>query len=148
MSTFVGVQISYPSNINVSHQKICFCPAQAPLNTIFTDENFGRRFWSCGKYEQNVNCGFFEWEDPEMCTYGRRVIHQLQERLEKIYKDKFDQNMLVMLCDNKRMRYIERNKLEKLSVLHHKEKKNLRIALLFSWIAFIIIMTVMICSGA
>ena len=121
-STFVGVQISYPRHINVSHQKICYCPAQAPLNTTFTDENFGRRFWSCGKYKQNVNCGFFECKDPEMCPYGRRVIHQLQGRLDE---------------------------LEKLLVVHHKENKNLRIALLFSWIAFAIIVIVLIwCNGA
>ena len=123
MSCFVGVQISYPSNINVSHQKICHCPAQASLKTIFTDENFGRRFWSCGKYKQNVNCGFFEWEDPEMCLYGRRVC-ELQECLETIDKDKVDQHELVML---------------------REENKNLRIALLFfgiallfSWVAIVI----------
>ena len=122
MSCFVGVQISYPSNINVSHQKICHCPAQASLKSIFTDENFGRRFWSCGKYKQNVNCGFFECKDPEMCPYGRRVLHQLQGRLDE---------------------------LEKLLVVHYKENKNLRIAFLFSWIAFAIIVIVLIwCNGA
>ena len=121
-STLVGVQISYPRHINVSHQKICYCPAQAPLNTTFTDENFGRRFWSCGKYKQNVNCGFFECKDPEMCPYGRRVLHQLQGRLDE---------------------------LEKLLVVHYKENKNLRIAFLFSWIAFAIIVIVLIwCNGA
>ena len=149
MSCFVGVQISYPSNINVSHQKICHCPAQASLKTIFTDENFGRRFWSCGKYKQNVNCGFFEWEDPEMCPYGRRVIHQPQECLEKIDKDKVDQDELAMLREKERLLCIEQDKLKKLLVVHHKANKNLRIALLFSWIAFVIIVTVLIwCNGA
>ncbi|KAF3947006.1 hypothetical protein CMV_026799 [Castanea mollissima] len=144
ISSVNGVQNSYPSNINVSHQKICHCPAQASLKTIFNDENFGRRFWSCGKYKQNVNCGFFEWEDPEMCPYGRRVIHQLQECPEKIDKDKVDQDELAMLREKERMLCIEQDKLKKLLVVHHKENKNLRIALLFSWIAFVIIVTVLI----
>ena len=149
MSCFVGVQISYPSNINVSHQKKCHCPAQASLKTIFTDENFGRWFWSCGKYKQNVNCGFFEWEDPEMCPYGRRVIHQPQECLEKIDKDKVNQDELAMLREKERLLCIEQDKLKKLLVVHHKANKNLRIALLFSWIAFVIIVTVLIwCNGA
>jgi len=125
MFCFVGIQILYPSNISVSHQKNCYCPAQAPLKTIFTThENFGRRFWSCGKIKQNVSCGFFEWEDPEMCSHERRVICELQERLEKIDKDKVDQDELVML---------------------REENKNLRIALLFfgiallfSWVAIVI----------
>ncbi|KAL4614179.1 hypothetical protein ACB092_07G035400 [Castanea dentata] len=125
ISSVNGIQILYPSNISVSHQKNCYCPARATLKTIFTThENFGRRFWTCGKIKQNVNCGFFEWEDPEMCSYGQRVIHQLQERLEKIDKDKVDQHELVML---------------------REENKNLRIALLFfgiallfSWIAIVI----------
>ncbi|KAF3945769.1 hypothetical protein CMV_027887 [Castanea mollissima] len=131
-------------NINVSHQKICHCPAQASPKTIFTDENFGRRFWSSGKYKQNVNCGFFEWEDPEMCPYGRSVMHQLQECPEKIDKDKVDQDELAMLREKERMLCIEQDKLKKLLVVHHKENKNLRIALLFSWIAFVIIVTVLI----
>ena len=118
MFCFAGKQILYPSNISVSHQKNCYCPARAPLKTIFTThENFERRFWSCGKIKQNVNCGFFEWEDPEMCSHERRVICELQERLEKIDKDKVDQDELIML---------------------REENKNLRIALLFSWIAIVI----------
>ena len=125
MFCFVGIQILYPSNISVSHQKNCYCPARAPLKTIFTThENFGRRFWSCGKIKQNVNCGFFEWEDPEMCSHERRVICELQERLEKIDKDKVDQDELVMLR--------EENKNLRIALLFFE------IALLFSWVAIVI----------
>ena len=121
-------------------------PARAPLKTIFTThENLGRRFWSCGKIKQNESCEFFEWEDPEMCSHERRVICELQERLEKIDKDKVDQDELVMLREKERMLRIEQNKLKKLLVVRHKENKNLRIALLFfgiallfSWVAIVI----------
>ena len=54
-----------------------------------------------------------------------------------------------MLREKERMLCIEQDKLKKLLLVHHKENKNLRIALLFSWIAFVIIVTVLIwCNGA
>jgi pyruvate formate-lyase activating enzyme-like uncharacterized protein len=28
----------------------------------------------------NQDCGYFEWLDPKMCSFGRKVVHHLYQR--------------------------------------------------------------------
>ena len=32
----------------------------------------------------NQDCGFFEWLDPKMCSFGKRVVHRLHQRQEEL----------------------------------------------------------------
>ncbi|KAB1216078.1 hypothetical protein CJ030_MR4G026976 [Morella rubra] len=49
----------------------CYCDLRAK-STI------GRQFWGCVKFKDGGHCNYFAWRDPKMCSFGRRVIRQLQ----------------------------------------------------------------------
>ncbi|KAL0421249.1 UNVERIFIED_CONTAM: hypothetical protein Slati_3147800 [Sesamum latifolium] len=54
----------------------CFCGIRAPLRTSWTNDNPGRRFYSCPNCKSG-GCRFFTWDDPPMC-----VIPDLRRKLQ------------------------------------------------------------------
>ncbi|KAB1205560.1 hypothetical protein CJ030_MR7G000897 [Morella rubra] len=62
---------------------MCDCSVQASLKTAYTEGNFGRRFFACVNHKYGRSCNFFNWYDPPMCSYGRRVLRHLREKHER-----------------------------------------------------------------
>ncbi|KAB1223873.1 hypothetical protein CJ030_MR2G000503 [Morella rubra] len=62
---------------------MCDCSVQASLKTTYTEGNFGRRFFACVNHKYGRSCNFFNWYDPPMCSYGRRVLRHLREKHER-----------------------------------------------------------------
>lgn len=61
----------------------CYCGVRAKVRTSWTDNNPGRRFFGCAKYNSNgCGCGYFGWFDPPMCPRGRQIIPRLLRRIE------------------------------------------------------------------
>ncbi|XP_059431582.1 uncharacterized protein LOC132165097 [Corylus avellana] len=73
---------SAQSSASSALQGLCFCERPTVVKTANTEKNFGRRFVSCENWKINQDCGFFEWLDPKMCSFGRKVVHRLHQRHE------------------------------------------------------------------
>ncbi|KAB1206129.1 hypothetical protein CJ030_MR7G014274 [Morella rubra] len=62
----------------------CYYLVESCLKTSYTEQNFGRRFFTCVNYKQGRSCGFFHWYDPPMCVHGKRVLRRLREKHERL----------------------------------------------------------------
>ncbi|KAK4417213.1 hypothetical protein Salat_2546900 [Sesamum alatum] len=73
---------SYGSS-NVS----CKCGKQARLKCSWTNENPGRRFYSCEDYKKirhgRHGCDFFLWEDPPVCPRAMVVVPGLLRNIRE-----------------------------------------------------------------
>ncbi|MED6145627.1 hypothetical protein PIB30_027065 [Stylosanthes scabra] len=59
---------------------LCYHGEPPVLKVVATKENPGRRFWGCVHYDEEKECGFFQWadqehveEDPEMVRLRIKV---------------------------------------------------------------------------
>ncbi|CAN0884593.1 hypothetical protein LINGRAHAP2_LOCUS14888, partial [Linum grandiflorum] len=64
---------------------ICKCGARVVLLTSWTEENLGRRFYSCKLRYSNENnhCQFLLWLDPPIEGRSKEIINCLRRRLSK-----------------------------------------------------------------
>ncbi|TYJ45956.1 hypothetical protein E1A91_A02G090400v1 [Gossypium mustelinum] len=55
---------------------VCYCENPANLNTSWSNDNSGRRFFGCKKYENGFQnpCYFFTWFDPPLIPHSRIVF--------------------------------------------------------------------------
>ncbi|CAL2274372.1 unnamed protein product [Prunus armeniaca] len=65
----------------MSETRRCFCGGFARLETSWTRDNPGRRFWTCCRKK---GCGYFDWFDPQMCARSKMIIHGLLNRINKV----------------------------------------------------------------
>lgn len=63
---------------------ICNCGQRALRMTSNTNKNPGRTFYRCAFWNNEMSCGFFEWEDAlpadSTISHDRRLINQLRRR--------------------------------------------------------------------
>ncbi|KAK9928703.1 hypothetical protein M0R45_025828 [Rubus argutus] len=83
--------------------RYCYCGVLAKQFVSWTDEDPGRRFWSCNKYkpEGNEHCNLFMWIDPPWCPRASSVIKGLQRNRNIL------QNQLRSLRDSKARMQVE-----------------------------------------
>ncbi|POO00940.1 Zinc finger, GRF-type, partial [Trema orientale] len=61
----------------------CKCGELAVIRASWTNENPGRRFYSCPLFEKDkeASYGFFLWLDPKMCRRSMDIIPSLLQRI-------------------------------------------------------------------
>ncbi|CAN0915944.1 hypothetical protein LINGRAHAP2_LOCUS29423 [Linum grandiflorum] len=62
---------------------ICKCGDRVVLLTSWTEDNPGRRFYSCKLRYSNNHCQFFLWLDPPIEGRPKEIINYLRRRLSK-----------------------------------------------------------------
>ncbi|KAF7813272.1 uncharacterized protein G2W53_034248 [Senna tora] len=84
---------SHSSLGSVRRGRFCFCGERAIILTSRTDENPGRRFWRCRKYQTANDCDFFDWfeQDGKDIVIGRlrmkiATLNGTVTRLKKLNK--------------------------------------------------------------
>ncbi|KAL8159889.1 hypothetical protein V2J09_001426 [Rumex salicifolius] len=70
---------------------VCDCEIQAIINTTYSEQNYGRRFYSYPNYDRDEDqfCGFFMWIDTPFDRHTSNVIRKLTQR----QKDLQEQNI-------------------------------------------------------
>nr|GLL44698.1 uncharacterized protein LOC109177281 [Ipomoea trifida] len=61
----------------------CQCGQRLKLQTSWTNENPGRRYWECRFDHGGQMGGFVRWYDPPMCARSRRIIPGLLRRINR-----------------------------------------------------------------
>ncbi|WOG82017.1 hypothetical protein DCAR_0101176 [Daucus carota subsp. sativus] len=61
-------------------QKYCMCGKRARMNTSWTYNNPGRRFFTCARPKEATGCHFFEWVDDDFSGRAMAVITHLNHR--------------------------------------------------------------------
>ncbi|XP_031093055.1 uncharacterized protein LOC115997606 [Ipomoea triloba] len=61
----------------------CNCGNELTLQTSWSSENPGRRFWNCVGINGMHSCGFFAWFDPPMCLRSKKIIPELLKRVNR-----------------------------------------------------------------
>ena len=79
---------------------ICACGSIAVKVTAWTNNNPGRRFWSCAR--NGSNCGFIGWADNPMCPRAVQIIpgllrskNKVEEKLKKAESDLVKQKWVI-----------------------------------------------------
>ncbi|KAG8384161.1 hypothetical protein BUALT_Bualt04G0089400 [Buddleja alternifolia] len=78
---------SMSSSSNITSNVRCKCRGTdnlARLWTSWTNNNPGRRIFACKKYNRGVQCGFFCWDDPPMCSRSKAIIPGLLREKNKL----------------------------------------------------------------
>ncbi|KAK9293079.1 hypothetical protein L1049_021063 [Liquidambar formosana] len=63
----------------------CYCGVESPLNTAWTKDNPGRRFYGCAKFPTS-NCEFFHWHDEEFSARAKEVSWMLYKENKELRK--------------------------------------------------------------
>ncbi|MBA0556469.1 hypothetical protein Golob_026567, partial [Gossypium lobatum] len=55
---------------------VCYCGNPTKLNTSWSNDNPGRRFFGCKKFGSGFQkpCQFFSWFDPPLTPYSQIVL--------------------------------------------------------------------------
>ncbi|KAL8240885.1 hypothetical protein R6Q59_014240 [Mikania micrantha] len=64
---------------------VCHCGRFVIVRTSWTDQNPGRRFYSCPM--QGTKCQFIGWVDPPMCPRSKEIIPGLLKSKNKVDLD-------------------------------------------------------------
>ncbi|KAL8248771.1 hypothetical protein R6Q59_005639 [Mikania micrantha] len=64
---------------------VCHCGRFAIVRTSWTNQNPGRRFYSCPM--QGTKCRFIGWVDPPMCPRSKEIIPDLLKSKNKVDLD-------------------------------------------------------------
>ncbi|XP_058784700.1 uncharacterized protein LOC131659541 [Vicia villosa] len=77
--------VSFDSYKSHRMRQECHCGLDAPLMTVWTDTNPGRRFFGCGMYKVQgfKKCSNFVWLDEEMNPRAKEVISSLMQKLNE-----------------------------------------------------------------
>ncbi|CAN1777279.1 hypothetical protein LINPERHAP1_LOCUS13997 [Linum perenne] len=69
----------------MAHPPLCKCHLPTVVLTSWTEDNPGRRFFSCGRgYEvNNPRCDFFMWVDAPIEDRAKQVINGLLRKLRQ-----------------------------------------------------------------
>ncbi|KAL6555163.1 hypothetical protein OROGR_006421 [Orobanche gracilis] len=72
----------------VRRRVVCKCGVASPLVTSWSKENPGRRFYGCGRYEEDGRrkCTFFIWHDNEANARDKKLIAALLRKLDGMNK--------------------------------------------------------------
>ncbi|XP_031129330.1 uncharacterized protein LOC116031041 [Ipomoea triloba] len=65
----------------------CHCGQRLKLQTSWTNDNPGRRYWECRSENGGQICGFVRWYDPPMCARLKRIILGLLRRINRNEED-------------------------------------------------------------
>ncbi|WOL11651.1 hypothetical protein Cni_G20415 [Canna indica] len=96
-------EVSITSSISPPY---CSHNIVACLLTSNTRKNPSRRFWRCSHWkEREVDCGFFEWHDPEYSGHTK-------EMLQKLTSEKDNLKHQIMLLQHKNDMLVEKLKLQ------------------------------------
>uniref|UniRef100_M1DIE2 GRF-type domain-containing protein n=1 Tax=Solanum tuberosum TaxID=4113 RepID=M1DIE2_SOLTU len=76
----------------------CFHGLLLPLKTSWSDNNPGRRFWSC-PYYGSQKCKYFRWSDDVVNEHSKFIIHKLVKKMK-------DMNEL-LVANVKKMKVME-----------------------------------------
>ncbi|XP_028214954.1 uncharacterized protein LOC114397009 [Glycine soja] len=65
---------------------LCLCNVEAPLVTLWTEDNPGRRFYGCGLYKVTgrKGCNYFEWHDPIANIRQKKIIVALMKKVNEL----------------------------------------------------------------
>ncbi|XP_017225141.1 uncharacterized protein LOC108201361 [Daucus carota subsp. sativus] len=79
---------SYSSS-TVQNTDLCQCGLVPVLKTSWTDNNPGRRFWSCRMYLRNKRkgCGYYRWHDPPVEGRSKNIIPDLLRKIEMLEEE-------------------------------------------------------------
>ncbi|KAG8480253.1 hypothetical protein CXB51_024807 [Gossypium anomalum] len=65
---------------------VCYCGNQAKLNTSWSNDNPGRRFFGCKEFGSAFRkpCRFFSWFDPPLTPCLRVVLWGLLKKVKSL----------------------------------------------------------------
>ncbi|XP_031106993.1 uncharacterized protein LOC116011730 [Ipomoea triloba] len=61
----------------------CVCGQRLKLQTSWTNDNPGRRYWECCFENGGQRCGFVRWHDAPMCARSRKIIPGLLRMINR-----------------------------------------------------------------
>ncbi|KAK5770600.1 hypothetical protein PVK06_046751 [Gossypium arboreum] len=65
---------------------VCYCGNSAKLNTCWSNNNLGRRFFGCKQFDSGFrkSCRFFSWFDPPLTPRLRVVLLGLLKKVKTL----------------------------------------------------------------
>ncbi|KAH1203674.1 hypothetical protein GmHk_17G049850 [Glycine max] len=65
---------------------LCLCNVEAPLVTLWTEDNPGRRFYGCGLYKVTGRkwYNYFEWHDSVANIRQKKIMVALMKKVDEL----------------------------------------------------------------
>ncbi|KAB1220594.1 hypothetical protein CJ030_MR3G015847 [Morella rubra] len=129
----------------------CYCSVESCLKTSYTEQNFGRRFFTCVNYKQWRSCGFFHWYD-QCVSMG--VLRWLREKHKRLNMEVDSHAPMAQHGTANTTAKLElvisqlRSELETMKKKNHRDRNMCRRVLVLSWAFFSVVMLSTLLSGS